>query len=149
MSQENVQAMRGLYDAFNRGELETLDRGFSSQIVWYEPENSRYAGGNPYRGFEAIRDGVFQPINREFEDFRLELDQLIDAGDTVVTTGRYRGKNRTTGRDLSSQFCHLLHVDGNGKLDRVQQFEDTLHQAQVDGRVERLEEPQIRQPMPA
>ena len=57
MSQETVQAIRGLYDAFNRGDLDTLEQGFRPGLLWNEPENSIYAAGNPYRGFEAVRNG--------------------------------------------------------------------------------------------
>lgn len=61
MSQQNVQAMRRLYEAFNAGDLETFERGLSPDILWNEAENSLYSAGNPYRSFSAVRDGVFAP----------------------------------------------------------------------------------------
>ena len=57
MSQENVQAMRRLYDAFNSGDLDTFEQGVGRGIQWNEADNSLYAGGNPYRSFAAVRDG--------------------------------------------------------------------------------------------
>ena len=146
MSQENVLAMRRLYEAFARGDLDGFERGLSRDIVWNEAENSLYSAGNPYRSFAAIRDGVFAPVDRDYEGFRLELQQLLDAGDYVIGTGRYRGTNKATGKELSAQFCHVLHVDRDGKLDRVQEYADTLHEAEVHGRTAAIET--IRMPQP-
>jgi ketosteroid isomerase-like protein len=149
MSQQNVQAMRDLYDAFSRGDLDTLEKGISRDILWNEAENSLYSAGNPYRNFAAIRDGVLEPSTREYDNFRVEVEQVFDAGATVVTTGRYRGKNKETGRELSAQFCHVLHVDKDGKLEGVQEYVDTLQEAEVAGRTQRTEQIKTRQPMPA
>lgn len=149
MSQQNVQAMRKLYLAFNQGDLDVVDEGYSSNIVFNAAENAFYAGGSPYKGFPAIRDGVFNAVTTEFEDFRSEVEDMIDAGDTIVATGRYRGRSRQTGKDLSGQFCHIMHVDGDGKVDRFQEYCDTLHGADVAGRAQRTEEARAGEPLPA
>ena len=147
MSQENVLAMRGLYEAFARGDLDAFERGVSRDILWNEAENSLYSAGNPYRSFAEIRDGVFAPTERDYDDFRVELAQLLDAGDYVIGAGRYRGRNKKTGKELSAQFAHILHVDPNGKLDRVQEYVDTLHEAEVAGRTQAVQEMRIPQPV--
>ena len=147
MSQENVLAMRGLYEAFARGDLDAFQQGVSRDILWNEAEKSLYSAGNPYRSFAEVHDGVLAPTERDYENFRVEVAQLLDAGDHVVATGRYRGRNRLTGKELSAQFCHVLHVDSNGKLDRVQEYVDTLHEAEVAGRTQVIPELRIPQPV--
>jgi len=146
MSQANVQAAQRLYEAFNSGDLVTFEQGVARDLVWNEAENSLNCGGNPYRSFAEVRDGVFAPTLRDFDDFRVDLEQLLDAGNFVVGTGRYRGRSTVTGRTLSAQFCHVLHLDEQGKLDRVQEYADTLQEAAVTGRAQQLEEIQILQP---
>jgi uncharacterized protein len=146
MSEQNVQAVRGLYDAFNRGDLETLEKAFSRSLVWNEAENSLFSGGNPYRSFGAVREGVFAPTTAEFDDFRCDIDQLLDAGDYVITTGRYRGRCRETGRTLGTQFCHIIHIDLDGTIDRLQEYADTLDEAQVTGRIQEVHEMKIPHP---
>lgn len=148
MSEQNVQAMRRLYEAFAQGDLDAFERGCSRDIVWNEAESSLYAAGNPYRGFLAIRDQVFAPTLRDFENFTCHVERLLDAGDLVIATGRYRGRNRETGKLLSAQFCHILQVDEQGKLEAVQEYVDTLHEAEVSGRTERVIE-ELRIPHPA
>lgn len=146
MSQANVQAMRRLYEAFNTGDLETFERGLSEDLVWNEADNSLNSGGNPYRSFAEVREGVFAPTMRDFAQFSVDLEQLLDAGNFVVGTGRYRGKCIVTGKELSAQFCHLLHVDSDGRLDGFQEYVDTLHEAEVTGRTQQLEPIRVLQP---
>lgn len=147
MSQQNVQAMSRLYDAFNSGDLETFEQGLGRSLAWREADNSLYCGGNPYRSFAEVRDGVFAPTVRDFDDFRVDVQQLFDAGDHVIGVGRYRGRHRDTGKELSAQFCHLMHVNQDGKLDGLQEYADTLQEAMVAGRVQRAEEMKILQPI--
>jgi hypothetical protein len=147
MSQQNVQAISRLYDAFNAGDLETFAQGLGRNLAWREADNSLYAAGNPYRSFAEVRDGVFAPTVADFDNFRVDLEQLFDAGDHIIGIGRYRGRHRSTGKELSAQFCHLMHVDLEGKLDRVQEYADTLHEAQVAGRVQPAEQIRILQPI--
>jgi len=147
MSEQNVQAISRLYDAFNRGDRDTFDRAVSRDLQWNEAESSLYGRGNPYLGFAAVRDEVFAPTLRDFDQFRVDLEKLIDAGDYVIGSGRYRGRSRATGKDLSAQFCHVMHLDTDGKLDRVQEYTDTLQEAQVTGRTTQIvEEIQILEP---
>ena len=148
MSQQNVQAIRRLYEAFNSGDLDTFERGLSPDILWNEAENSLYAAANPCRSFSAIRDTVFAPIARDFDNFRCDLEKLLDAGDFVVGTGRYRGRNNTTGKNLSAQFCHVMHVNQQAKLEAFQEYADTLHEAEVSGRTARIPE-ELKIPHPA
>jgi ketosteroid isomerase-like protein len=147
MSQDNVQAARRLYDAFNSGDLQTFEQGVSSDLLWNEAENSLNCGGNPYRSFIAVRDGVFAPTMRDFDNFSVDLEQLHDAGDFVIGTGRYRGRSRATGKELSAQFCHVIHLDADRKVDRMQEYADTLQEAQVTGRAELVEQMQVLQPI--
>lgn len=146
MSAQNIQAVRRLYDAFERGDLQAFEQGVSESLLWNESENSMYCAGNPYRAFAAVRDGVFEPTLRDYENFHVDLEQLIDGGDYVVGCGRYRGRSRATGRELSAQFCHVMHVDPSGRLDRMQEYSDTLQGAEVMGKTQTLEPMRIMQP---
>jgi ketosteroid isomerase-like protein len=145
MSQQTLQAARGLYEAFNRGDLNAFERACARQFEWNEADNSLNAGGNPYRNFAQVLEGVFKPTMRDFEDFRVDLEQLHDAGATIVGTGRYRGRHKDTGRQLSAQFCHVMHFDHETLLDRVQEYADTLAEAEVAGRAQQIEIARIPQ----
>ena len=146
MSAQNIQAARRLYGAFERGDLHAFEQGVSESLLWKEAENSIYSAGNPYRGFAAVRAGVFEPTKRDFERFHVDLEQLIDGGDYVIGCGRYRGRSLATGKELSSQFCHVMHVDPTGRIDRMQEYSDTLQGAEVTGKMQVVEPMRVMQP---
>lgn len=132
MSQTNVDLIRGIYDAFAIGDVAgVLDR-MSPDIVWNEAENFPYADGNPYIGPAAVAGGVFARCGGEWAGFAVVVQEILDAGDSIVVLGRYRGTYKATGRDQNTQMAHIWRVAG-GKAIRFQQYADTLHVARVTG----------------
>ncbi|MET0295672.1 MAG: nuclear transport factor 2 family protein [Phenylobacterium sp.] len=125
-----VELIQGLYAAFARGDVGAVLGAMSPDIVWNEAENFPYADGNPYVGPEAIATRVFARLGGEWDGFSVNPEQFLDAGETVVVTGRYTGAFKQTGRPIRAQFVHVWTVAG-GKAARFQQYCDTLQIAQA------------------
>ena len=134
MSQENVDLIRGIYDSFAAGDVPAVVARMSPDMVWNEAENFPYADGNPYRGPEAILGGVFARLGSEWDGFAAVPEEFLDAGDTVVVLGRYRGTFKASGLALDAQLAHVWRV-ADGKAVRFQQYTDTLQAARVTGAV--------------
>ena len=132
MSQENLELIRGLYAAFDAGDIPGVLGRMAPDMVWNEAENFPYADGNPYRGHEAILGGVFARLGGEWDGFAPVPEEFLDAGDTIVALGRYRGTCKATGRPLDAQMAHVWRVAG-GKVKSFQQYTDTLQAARVMG----------------
>lgn len=129
----NSQKMRSLYDSFARGDIPTVLAAFDPNIEWWEAENLLdYAQHNPYRGPQAVAEGVFKRVGQEWQGFQLHIEDIIDAGDTVVTLGRYSGMSRATNKPLNAQFVHVWKFR-DGKIVRLQQFTDTAQFVKVAG----------------
>ncbi len=134
MSQENVGLIGAIYDAFAAGDIHGVVGRMSPDIVWNEAENFAYADGNPYCGPEAILGGVFARLGSEWDGFAAVPEEYLDAGDTVVVLGRYRGTCKATGLAMDAQLAHVWRVV-DGKAARFQQYTDTLQAARVTGAV--------------
>ena len=132
MSQANVDLVRAIYDAFAAGDIAGVLGAMSPDIVWNEAENFPYADRNPYRGPEAVLNGVFARIGAEWDGFEAIAEELIDGGDTVVALGRYRGTCKATGRPIDAQLAHIWRIEG-GKAAAFQQYADTLQVARATG----------------
>jgi len=130
MSQENVAIIKNLYEAFAAGDVPGVLEAMSPDIIWNEADNFPYADGNPYIGPEAILNGVFARCIGEWDDFKANIEEILDAGDTVIAFGRYTGTFKATGRSQNTQIAHVWRIQ-NGKIVRFQQHADTLHVAQV------------------
>ncbi len=134
MSSSNLDVVRGIYDAFASGDVEGVLARFSPDIVWNEAESFPYADGNPYVGPQAVLEGVFARCVGEWDGFGVEVEEIIDAGDTVVALGRYVGTHKETGRAQRTQIAHVWRL-ADGVVVRFQQHADTLHVARVSGAV--------------
>ena len=132
MSVENVAVVKGIYQAFGTGDVPAVVAALSPGIEWNEAENFPYSDGNPYLGPDAVLGGVFARIGGEWDGFAVEPEQFLDAGDTVVMTGRYAGTWRGNGRAMNPQAAHIWTVAG-GKVVRFQQLVDTLAVARATG----------------
>ncbi|MBA3974309.1 MAG: DUF4440 domain-containing protein [Candidatus Solibacter sp.] len=124
MSQANVDLIRGLYEAFARGDAPAILGAMDPNIVWNEAENFPYSDRNPYVGPMAVAEGVFGRIGTEWDQFQAVPDEILDAGDTVVALGRYSGTYKATGKKMNAQFAHVWRVSG-GKVTAFQQYTDT------------------------
>jgi ketosteroid isomerase-like protein len=132
MSEQNVALIRGIYTAFAAGDIPGVLGRMAPDMVWNEAENFPYADGNPYRGHDAIVGGVFARLGGEWDGFTPVPDEFLDAGDTIVMLGRYRGTCKATGKALNAQVAHVWRVAG-GKAKGFQQYTDTLQVARVMG----------------
>ena len=132
MSEANVDIVRGIYSAFGAGDIAAAVAAMSPDIEWNEAENFPYADRNPYHGPDAVLAGVFGRIAQEWDGFGVEPVQFLEAGDTVVMTGRYVGTCKATGRSMNPQVAHFWTVAG-GKVVQFQQLADTLGVAKAMG----------------
>jgi ketosteroid isomerase-like protein len=130
MSQENVDLVRGMYDAFAAGDVPTVLENFDPEIVWNEAENFPYADGNPYVGPQAVVDGVFARLGSEWVYWNLDIEEILDAGDRAIAVGRYRAKNKESGKVLNAQLTRFWTIR-DGKATRFQQYADTLQCSQA------------------
>ena len=124
MSQENVELMRGLYEAFGRGDVQTVLGRMDEAIEWNEADNFLYADRNPYVGPQAVLAGVFARLGEDWEVFEVKPEELLDAGDRVVALGHYNAKYKATGKEVRAQFAHVWGVRG-GMVTSFQQYTDT------------------------
>ena len=130
MSQENVGLVKSLYEAFGRGDVPTVLAAMDPKIEWNEAENFPYADRNPYIGPGAVVEGVFARLGSEWDGFGLDVEEVLDAGDTVVARGRYKGAYKKTGVRIHAQFAHVWRLRG-GKVVKFQQHVDTAQVAKA------------------
>lgn len=131
--ESNVPLVRGLYDAFGRGDVPAVLASLDSAVEWRAAEGMIYADKSPYIGRDAVAQGIFQRIVSDFDSLAVVPQSFIDGGDVVVVEGRYKAKHRATGVRVDAQFAHVYHVR-NGKVVRLQQYTDTRQWASAVAR---------------
>ena len=124
MSQEYADTVRGMYEAFGRGDVSFVLAALDPQVEWREAENFIYAEGNPYVGPDAVLQGVLARFAGEWEGFAVSPEEVLDAGDTVVARGHYSGTYKKNGRRVRAEFAHFFTFRG-GKVVKFQGYTDT------------------------
>jgi uncharacterized protein len=132
MSQENVNIVLSIYEAFTKGDVDTVLSLLDPQVEWNEAENFIYADDSPYIGPSAVLEGVFMRIGAEWDNFSSSLNEIHDAGETVVAQGYYSGTYIRNGRQVRAQFAHLFTLR-NRKVVKFQQYTDTAQFTQAVG----------------
>jgi ketosteroid isomerase-like protein len=128
----SLELVQSLYDAFAKVDVPTVLAAMDEQIEWHEAEHWAYWTGGPYIGPQAVLEGVFAPLGRDFDGFHVDIRRLVGCGDTVLAELRYRGTVKRTGKALDLQVAHVWDLR-NGMVVRWQQYVDTWQAAQVMG----------------
>jgi ketosteroid isomerase-like protein len=130
MAQSNLEKIRELYAALQRGDgpaaLGTLD----PEIVWHEAENFPYADRSPYKGPAEVLNGLFARLATEWNGFTATPEAFYDAGDAILVTGRYTGTYLKTNLAIDAQFAHLWQLK-DGRIIGFQQYADTAQASHV------------------
>jgi hypothetical protein len=128
---ENTAIIQKIYDDFAKGDIPAVLSAFDPNIVWNEAEGNAWADGNPYKGPDAILNGVFARVGSEYDYFKTDNVQLHDmSNNQVLATMRYNGKLKKNGVVIDAQAAHLWTLK-DGKVVGFQQYVDTkkLHDA--------------------
>ena len=118
----NVDLIRGAYDAFAKGDVPTVLGLLSPDINWTEAEGFPYGG--TYVGPRAVLENVFMRLGTEWEGFAAVPQEFIDGGDSVVALGKYSGTYKATGKSFQADFAHIWKMK-DGKAAKFVQYVDT------------------------
>ncbi|HEY7307429.1 MAG TPA: nuclear transport factor 2 family protein [Bryobacteraceae bacterium] len=119
MSQQDVAIVRSGYDAFNRKDIPAVLELYDPQIEWIEAGGGRSPAGT-FHGPQSVANDVFATVPQNFDDFRVDPEQFIDAGEHVVVVGRFRGTAKS-GATLDAPFVHVYRLR-NGKAVYFQNY---------------------------
>ncbi len=132
MSQENVEIVRRGYDHFlATGELleETTDPDF----VWDMSTFRDWPDQQVYEGIDGARRFI-RDWGETWDDWKIEVEEYLDAGDDVLVILRQSGTARSSGLRVDMHLAQLWTVVG-GKQARMRMYaspEEGLEAAGVE-----------------
>jgi ketosteroid isomerase-like protein len=129
---DSLGVVRSVYEAFGKGDVQTVLGNLSDKVEWNEAEHFTYWTGAPFIGHQAVLNNVFARVGQDFDNFKVDINRLVGCGDTVLCEARYRGTVKANGKPLDVQVAHVWDVR-DGKVTRFQQYVDTWQVAQTTG----------------
>ena len=121
MSQENVEIVRAVMDAFARGDLEASLAHFGDETEFFAPPDVT-GSGRVWHGREGVNQGVGSFVG-SWADFHYEARALLDSGDEVFVEGWQRGRGKGSGVEVSESIYTVWTVRG-GSVVRLRIFRD-------------------------
>ncbi len=128
MSEQSIEVVKGIYGAFEQGDVPAVLGAFTDDIEWYEAEGMPYGG--LHRGGAAVAENVFGPISEDVDGFAVTPEEFMGSGDTVAAVVRYTGTGKATGKALNVPVVHVWDIR-DGKAARFRQFIDTVKYGEV------------------
>ena len=119
---DNTERMRNLYDAFGRGDIETVLGTLAPNVEWTEAEGFPYGG--TFVGPDAVLQNVFMKLGTEWDGFAAVPHEFIADAETVIALGDYSGTFKATGKSFKAPFVHVWRFR-DGKVAKFRQHTDT------------------------
>ena len=117
MSEENVERVRRayrLYQETQQPDYELLHR----DVAWHTARD--LPDSDTFRGHEGVADLYSEWID-SFEDFRVEVEELIDGGDAVIVMTRLRGRFRGSSEEVDLIEAHVWKLF-DGKAVEIREY---------------------------
>jgi ketosteroid isomerase-like protein len=124
MSQENVEVVRRLLPAFQSVDVGNFERRFDEVREIFDPEVEWVAAphsllsSEEYRGHEGVRR-FWTEFLSAWDEYGVEVEELIDAGDRVVAVLRLSG--RTDELEVGEARSSLFTLR-DGRIVRIEPF---------------------------
>ena len=104
MSAEYLEIVRRNYDATNRGDLEASMASVHDSIRM--TVESPAEGRLTFEGSVAVL-GFQRRLRETWEEYRLDVEELVDAGDRVLAVVTRHGRGRVSGAEVSDRIYNV------------------------------------------
>ena len=132
MSQQNVESVRRGFAAINRGDTDAVLADMDDGIEWYPTDD--FADIGPFRGHGGIRELMNLVLNA-VDDYSLEPEELIDAGEKVVAPVHQTARGKGSGVPVDVRYI-LVFTLREGKAVHVDSYYDRRRALQAAGLTE-------------
>ena len=115
MSRENVEVVRRGFEAYARGDTETLLRLVDPEIEWKQVEEPAAVHG-PRAGLESVARW-----DETWDDLAISVEEYIDAGENVVAVVRSKGRGKASGVAVE-QVSYQVFTVRDGRVVRMREY---------------------------
>src|SRR5436190_5158779 len=112
MSQENVELVRAAFDAYFRGDMEAVLGLMDPEIVVMQPPE--VPDGTTLHGHAGVMEAI-AAWPEQWDDYQLEIVQIVDAGDHVAVRTHQRGRGKGSGVEVEDKIWFVAGFR-NGRI---------------------------------
>jgi ketosteroid isomerase-like protein len=105
MADENVETVRRVIEAWDRGDYATSLRSIDADVELIAAYGTADLDGT-YRGHAGLAE-MLRAFWAEFDGPRIEIQEAIAAGDNVVVGVRFYGRGKRSGVEIDAPAWHV------------------------------------------
>jgi uncharacterized protein len=120
MSEENVEVVRRLYDAWAREDIPATVELLDPEVEYVNPAGAIEPGTR--RGLHEFIAAT-EKLSEGWASWKMEPEQFTDAGDKVAVVMSYRARARRSGIEVEGRESALLTLAG-GRIVRYEWFHE-------------------------
>jgi ketosteroid isomerase-like protein len=120
MGRQDVELLKGAYEALNRGDTEAALEVLEPGAEWCEHSTLPEAG--TYHGRAAIR-AFLERFLESWHEFRQDVERIVERGDRVALFLHSFSVGKGSGVEVEGRYAHVWTMrDGHGT--RVDTYDD-------------------------
>ena len=137
MSQENLQTIRRMYDAWLADDYDTVFRIYDPEIRLNPDPDAGWVGlGENYVGHDGVRR-YMAAVYEAFAEYRPEVEDILDVGEgRVLTLAIEHGRGRVSGAEVEATHTAHLWTLRDGKAIQLDLFLERGRAFEAVGRSE-------------
>jgi uncharacterized protein len=129
MSEENVEVVRRMYNAFHSGDADGALAHFDPEVV-VDASKARPDGGRG-QGREQLNVIVAAWMGT-WDEWHEEIEEMRDLGSQVLVLSVQRGRGKGSGVEVEARYALLYDVHG-GKITRLVMYADQAQALEAAG----------------
>ncbi len=119
-TQQKIERVRQAFDAFQRGDLQTVGDTFTEDAVWHGRGSTKF--GKDFKGKQATMANIME-YAQTFQDIKQDIHDIL-ASDSHVAALVTATVSRN-GKTYQDQQVFLFHVNDTGKVTEAWIVSDT------------------------
>ena len=133
MTDQNIEAIRCIYEEWGRGNFTPKFDLYSPDLEWGWSDEFPDIHG-VHREPESRSDRMLEWL-RQWEDFHIQAEEYISAGEVVVVLCRTMGRGKVSGAVVDSQGGHVwtMRTGRAGRLEIFSSRSQALKAAGLSG----------------
>ncbi|MGH2993752.1 MAG: nuclear transport factor 2 family protein [Solirubrobacterales bacterium] len=128
MSQEIVETVRRMYEAFHRSD-------FDGALAYFDPEVEVDASMRVDEGIGRGRDAVYAMVARwvgAWDEWREEIEEIRDLGSQVLVASKQHGRAKGSGIEVETHYAVLYEIRGD-KITRMTLYSEAAEALEAAG----------------
>jgi ketosteroid isomerase-like protein len=122
VSEENVEVVRAVFEAWERGDMSALFALYDPEIVW-DMTHTEGELNTEHHGHEGVKT-MFRAWTEPFDSYHAHAEEFIEVGEAVVVRLRQGGRGRQSGVEVEMPPYWQVYRVADGLVSRITLYFD-------------------------